>query len=157
MAQQYNSNTTALAPYKTIIIRKVEAMNLLAKLFGSTHQRGTSVTELTASEYQHQFIESKIPHLLLDVRTAEEFGAGHLTGARNLPLQTIQQKLGQQMGQQMAEVPTDKPVILYCRSGNRSSMAAQLLQAAGYTNLYNAGSLHDLAKQGLPIQHVHRQ
>ncbi len=119
-------------------------MNILSKFFGTNSQDNPASTQLTASEYKHRFIETKTPHLLLDVRTASEFGEGHIAGARNLPVQEV--------GQKMGEVPTDKPVILYCRSGNRSGMAVQLLQAAGYTNVYNAGSLHDLVKQGLPTQ-----
>lgn len=124
-------------------------MNILTKLFGHNSQDGATASHLTASEYQQRFVEAQIPHLLLDVRTADEFGEGHIAGARNLPVQEVAQKI--------AEVPTDKPVILYCRSGNRSGMALQLLQSAGYTNVYNAGSLHDLVKQGLPTQPATRR
>lgn len=117
-------------------------MNLLAKLFGNTNN-GASAAHLTASEYKKRFVETNTPHLLVDVRTAAEFAEGHIKGARNLPVQEVQHKL--------RELPTDKPVILYCRSGNRSGMALQVLQAAGYTNVYNAGGLQDLTKQGLPL------
>jgi rhodanese-related sulfurtransferase len=117
-------------------------MNLLTKLFGNTHS-STPTAQLTAGEYKKRFVETNTPHLLVDVRTAAEFAEGHITGARNLPVQDVQHK--------MRELPTDKPVVLYCRSGNRSGMALQMLQAAGYTNVYNAGALHDLTKQGLPI------
>lgn len=117
-------------------------MNILAKLFGG--QDGATTTRLTASEYKSRFVESKTPHLLVDVRTADEFTGGHIKGARNVPVQEMERKL--------RELPKDKPVILYCRSGSRSGMALQILQAAGYTNVYNAGSIDSLAKQGLPIQ-----
>lgn len=117
-------------------------MNLLAKLFGNTNN-GAPAVHLTAGEYKKRFVETNTPHLLVDVRTAAEFAEGHLKGARNLPVQEVQHKL--------RELPTDKPVILYCRSGNRSGMALQMLQAAGYTNVYNAGGLQELAKQGLPL------
>ena len=117
-------------------------MNLLAKLFGNTNN-GTATAHLSAGEYKMRFVETNTPHLLVDVRTAADFAEGHLKGARNLPVQEVQRK--------MRELPTDKPVILYCRSGNRSGMALQMLQAAGYTNVYNAGALHELTKQGLPL------
>ena len=117
-------------------------MNPLTKLFGNANS-SASLAHLTAGEYKKRFVETNTPHLLVDVRTAAEFTEGHIKGARNLPVQEMERK--------MRELPTDKPVILYCRSGNRSGMALQMLQAAGYTNVYNAGSLQDLTKQGLPL------
>ena len=116
-------------------------MNILSKLFGSQE---SAETRLTASDYKSRFVDSKTPHLLVDVRTAAEFADGHLKGARNIPVQELERKL--------RELPKDKPIILYCRSGSRSGMALQILQTAGYTNIYNAGSLDSLARQGLPIQ-----
>lgn len=116
-------------------------MNILSKLFGV--QDGTPSARLTASEYKSRFADTKMPHLLVDVRTVAEFNEGHIKGARNLPVQEMERKL--------RELPKDKPVILYCRSGSRSGMALQILQTAGYTNVYNAGSLNDLARQGLPV------
>lgn len=71
--------------------------------------------------------------LLLDVRTPGEFRRGAAEGAENIPLQELQRHLSQlkQAG---------KPVIAYCRSGNRSGMAAKLLNDNGI-EAYNAGSL----------------
>jgi rhodanese-related sulfurtransferase len=123
---------------------KIEAMNILSKLFGNSTASDTPSTRLTASDYKSRFVETKEPHLLVDVRTTAEFADGHITGARNLPVQELDRKL--------REVPTDKPVILYCRSGSRSGMALQMLQSAGYTNVYNVGSYQDLARQGLPVK-----
>ena len=115
-------------------------MNILSKLFGATP---SNPSQLTGDEYKKRFVETNTPHLLVDVRTAAGFTEGHIKGARNLPVQEMERK--------MRELPTDKAVILYCRSGNRSGMALQMLQAAGYTNVYNAGSLQDLTRQGLPL------
>jgi rhodanese-related sulfurtransferase len=42
-------------------------------------------------------------------------------------------------------------VIVYCRSGNRSAFAANLLKQAGYTEVYDLGGIIDWARQGLPI------
>ncbi len=67
---------------------------------------------------------------LLDVRTPGEFAAGHLPGAVNIPVQSLSARLG--------EVPKDRPVIVYCRSGQRSSSAARQLKQAGF------GAVHDL-------------
>lgn len=62
--------------------------------------------------------------VLLDVRTPEEYGAGHLPGAKNIPVQELASRL--------AELPPRAPVVVYCRSGARSAAAAQLLRARGH-------------------------
>lgn len=64
--------------------------------------------------------------LLLDVRTPAEFREGHVPQALNLPVQELPQRL-HEVG------PTERPVVVYCRSGGRSALAAQLLARAGYT------------------------
>jgi rhodanese-related sulfurtransferase len=64
---------------------------------------------------------------VLDVRSLEEFVAGHVPGAVNIP--------HEQVAARLAEVPQDKEVVLYCRSGRRAAMAADVLAANGYTRL----------------------
>ena len=70
--------------------------------------------------------------LLIDVRTTEEFEQGHVEGALNIPYQEID-KL-------MSAIGTDKtrPVVVYCRSGNRSGKAKVVLETKGHTNIFNA-------------------
>jgi phage shock protein E len=76
--------------------------------------------------------------LLIDVRTREEFAQGHLDGALNIPYQEID-KL-------MSAIGTDKtrPVVVYCRSGNRSGRAMGVLETKGYTNIFNGTGLEAL-------------
>lgn len=64
---------------------------------------------------------------LIDVREPNEFDAGHVVGARNIPLS--------QMKMRLKEIRPDKPVYLYCQSGARSGRAAQLLYKKGYKDL----------------------
>lgn len=74
--------------------------------------------------------------LVVDVRTAPEFQAGHLDNAVNYPLAELEQHF--------AQVAKDQPIVLYCRSGNRSGQAFRYLQAQGFTQLHNAGGLNEL-------------
>jgi rhodanese-related sulfurtransferase len=67
---------------------------------------------------------------IIDVRTPDEFRAGHPKGAVNIPLDRLQSQLG--------KISKDKPVITCCRSGARSGMAADALKSAGY-EAYNGG------------------
>jgi phage shock protein E len=73
--------------------------------------------------------------LVVDVRTAEEFGAGHVEGAVNIPLDELQEALPRR-------VPDKQQVLLlHCLSGGRSGIAQRRLKALGYANVYNLGSL----------------
>jgi phage shock protein E len=61
---------------------------------------------------------------VLDVRTPEEFAAGHVPGAVNVP--------HDQLANRLADVPRDKDVVVYCRSGRRSQIAADILTTNGF-------------------------
>lgn len=66
---------------------------------------------------------------IIDVREEHEFQAGHLKGAKNIPLSQLRQR--------MDEIPVDVPVYLHCRTGQRSYNAICCLQGHGYKNLWN--------------------
>lgn len=85
----------------------------------------------TSCEEVKQLIKNQNAQLV-DVRTPEEFAMSQLPGAVNLPLHEIHLA---------AEAKLDKtlPVIVFCRSGQRSMMAMQLLQSLGFDAVYNMG------------------
>ena len=71
---------------------------------------------------------------LLDVRSPEEYAGGHLPGAVNIPVQQLDRRL--------AEVgPVDHELIVYCRSGHRSTRATELLRQRGFTKVHNLGPM----------------
>ncbi|WP_233080572.1 rhodanese-like domain-containing protein [Rheinheimera soli] len=76
--------------------------------------------------------------LWIDVRTAEEYKAGHLEGAINIPYDELEQKI--------TEISADKTadIQLYCRSGRRSGIALETLRSLGYSNATNAGAYEQL-------------
>ena len=76
---------------------------------------------------------------IVDVRTADEFADGAYPGAINVPLATLQARLGELE-------PKGKPVVLYCASGARSAQAARLLKLAGFTDVINAGGIDDMPR-----------
>lgn len=72
--------------------------------------------------------------LLLDVRSAEEYGAEHLEGALNVPVR--------ELAERMTEVgPTDREIIVYCASGTRSAIAKKMLEREGYERVYDLGGM----------------
>jgi hydroxyacylglutathione hydrolase len=81
---------------------------------------------------------------LLDVRTPHEWDEGHLPGARYLFLGELPEKL--------KELNPEKPVVVYCASGYRSSLAASLLQASGFRKIRNVpGSYGAWTAAGFPV------
>jgi len=77
--------------------------------------------------------------LLVDVRTPEEFAAGSVPGAINIPSSLVPLRL--------AEIPKDKPVIVFCQSGSRSGLTKQFLVREGYTNCVNGGAMANVLEQ----------
>jgi phage shock protein E len=71
---------------------------------------------------------------LVDVRTREEYAEGHITGAVNVAVDDLTQRL-----KELA--PKDKAVIVYCASGHRSRRAAELLRNAGFTQVFDLGGI----------------
>ncbi len=72
-------------------------------------------------------------YFLIDVRTPEEYAAGHLFGAMNIPLSEFQTNLAGWL----PRLPREVPLILYCKGGARSLQAATILVEAGLTNVLN--------------------
>jgi len=82
-------------------------------------------------------MNSDKPYLLWDVRTEEEFAAGHLLGAVSVPDSEIKERA------KMEAPDKDTLVMVYCRSGARSSRAAAELVKMGYTNVRDIGGIID--------------
>ena len=81
---------------------------------------------------------------VLDVRTPQEYAEGHVPGAVNVPQD--------QLASRLAEVPKDKDVVIYCRSGRRSALAADVLAANGYSRLSHLeGDMNAWIEKGRPV------
>lgn len=84
--------------------------------------------------------------VVIDVRTPSEFAEGHLEGAVNIDLQSGA------FEQQLATLPLDGNYVVYCRSGNRSGQAVEIMRGLGFVNLVDAGGLQAASQtSGLPI------
>lgn len=84
--------------------------------------------------------------LVLDVRSPEEFNAGHIIDARNMPLASLQQSLDS------IKKYRDKPVIVCCEQGVTAAQAARLLQTEGFSNVAKLqGGLAAWRQDNLPL------
>ncbi|MBL4951431.1 rhodanese-like domain-containing protein [Neobacillus sp. YIM B02564] len=81
------------------------------------------VKTVTEEEFRKGYRKAQ----LIDVREPNEFDAGHILGARNIPMSQLKMR--------MKEIRPDLPVYLYCQSGMRSARAAQFLYKKGYKDL----------------------
>lgn len=88
-----------------------------------------------SQEEAKKLMDTERDYIILDVRTQEEFNAGHINGAICIPNETIYDT-------EPAELPDKNQLILvYCRSGNRSKQASQKLADMGYTNIQEFGGI----------------
>lgn len=75
-------------------------------------------------------------NIIIDVRSPQEYAAGHVKGAINIPYELIAQRIGT-----LAGVEKSTPMLLYCLSGARSSVACGVLAELGFGNAVNGGAL----------------
>jgi rhodanese-related sulfurtransferase len=94
--------------------------------------------------YVAEYRDGGADHILIDVREPYEFDSGHIAGAVNIPLGELSNRL--------SEVPAETQVIVYCRSGNRSTTAANVLANAGYSGVLNLGGVIGWQASGYPLQ-----
>ena len=80
---------------------------------------------------------------LVDVRADHEWGAGRIPDAVHIPLEDLSERA--------AEIDRERPVVFYCRGGNRSGMAVQAFSEAGYAASKLAGGITAWAEAGLPV------
>ena len=83
---------------------------------------------------------------IMDVRSPAEFAAGHVVGAINIDVD------GADFESRIADLDTDQPYLVYCRSGNRSALAAEQMENVGIKDIADAGGLADLAAAGAPVE-----
>lgn len=103
---------------------------------------GPSVNTLEATQ-----LINRQDALVVDVREQAEYAQAHILNARLLPLSQIEAQ-----ADGIAKFK-DKPVIVYCASGNRSSAAAAVLRNKGFTNVLNlSGGFSAWQQAGLPVQ-----
>lgn len=102
-----------------------------------------SITNVTADEV-YKMLSSNKDYFILDVRSKEEFDSGHIEGAYLIPVSELENRL--------TELPQDKPIIVYCRSGSRSTSAANILLGKGFKEIFNmTGGITEWQSKGFPV------
>jgi len=119
---------------KKLILTLMALVLLTACGQAKENKRGAVYMNITAEEAK-EIMDSQEGYIILDVRTQEEYSEGHIPGAILIPNTEIDARAG--------EVLTDKDqlILVYCRSGRRSKMAAEILAMLGYTNIREFGGI----------------
>ena len=125
-------------------MKKVFAALFASALFlTGCSSTSASVSNLGAAEFLEKASAQDV--VLIDVRTPGEFAEGNITNALNIDVQSSS------FDSQIAQLDPTKTYALYCRSGNRSGIAAEKMADAGFTSIYNATvGFTDLAAAGAP-------
>jgi len=90
---------------------------------------GQTTNDIEIDEFKRKISSEK--YVLVDVRTAEEFIDGHIEGALNIDY------FSATFSDDISKVGFEIPVLLYCRSGNRSSKAMKIMNELGFKEVYN--------------------
>ncbi|MBS5937412.1 rhodanese-like domain-containing protein [Clostridium sp.] len=116
----------------TLVISGCTTLN---KEISTKGQEAVTVSRITSEEAKEEMNNNDV--IILDVRTEEEYNSGHIENSVLIPIDDLEYKA--------EEVLTNKEqkILVYCRSGNRSKKAADLLVEMGYTNVYNFGGIKD--------------
>jgi hydroxyacylglutathione hydrolase len=104
------------------------------------------VPQMTSAELAERLEgAAESPVTVLDVRERGEWEAGHIAGAVNVPLGHLTDRI--------AELDRDRPLVLHCQSGGRSSIAASVLRAQGFNNVINlSDGFTGWQRRGLPVE-----
>ena len=121
---------------KKVLFLLIAVILLTACGHTEENDREAVYMNITAEEAR-QIMDSEEGYVILDVRTQEEYDQGHIPGAILIPNTEIEAR-----GEQ--ELPDkDQLILVYCRSGRRSKLAAERLVQLGYTNIKEFGGILD--------------
>ena len=122
---------------KKLVFLLLAVMMLTACGQNKENDREAVYVNITAEEAK-QIMDTEEGYIILDVRTQEEYDQGHIPGAIVISHEEITEKA--------EKVLTDKDqlILVYCRSGRRSKIAAEALVELGYTNIKEFGGIIDL-------------
>ena len=100
------------------------------------NDQGAVYVNITAEEAK-EIMDSEEGYIILDVRTQEEYDQGHIPGAIVISHEEIAEKANEMLPDK------DQLILVYCRSGRRSKIAAEALVELGYTNIKEFGGIID--------------
>ena len=121
---------------KKLIIFLLAVLLLTACGQDKENDQGAVYVNITAEEAK-EIMDTEEGYVILDVREQDEYDAGHISGAILIPYTQIEAKANEML------TDKDQLILVYCRSGRRSKIAAEALAELGYTNIKEFGGILD--------------
>ena len=121
---------------KKLVFLLLAVMLLTACGQDKENDQGAVYVNITADEAK-QIMDNEEGYIILDVRTQEEYDEGHIPGAIVISHEEIAEKAEKMLTEK------DQLILVYCRSGRRSKIAAEALAELGYTNIKEFGGIID--------------
>jgi len=117
----------------------------------NSQDSGAIVENLSAQDFQDKMKNAQKAgqnFVLLDIRTKEEFDAGHLKGAKNIDYYQTQNFVNE-----LSKMDKNLPYYIYCRSGHRSGETVKIMRNLGFKKIYNlAFGINSWISSGLPVE-----
>ena len=127
-----------------LVLAVLAALALVGCNPGAESPPTASAVRAVDAEQARELIEDGA--LIVDVRTPEEFSAGHLAGAANLDVQA------DDFHDRVRQLDPEQSYVVYCRTGTRAAAAAESMVEMGIDDVVNAGGFDDLAAAGIPTR-----
>ena len=121
---------------KVVIIFIIAALLVLVITSGKLMAQKQGYKQISQAQAK-EIMDTRSDYILLDVRTEKEFAAGHIKGAILIPDYEIRLRAEEELPDK------DKTILVYCRSGRRSKLAARNLAELGYTDVLEFGGIID--------------
>ncbi len=132
------SKKTSIVILVVVAVLAAAAAIYTPPLFQTDNYGNVSVSEA------YDLIQNEAGLVVLDVRTQAEYNDGHIEGAILIPVAEIADRLN--------ELSADDEILVYCRSGNRSSTAVGIMGDAGFTKIYHMNQgMNGWLAEGLPV------
>lgn len=134
--------------FRTIML-SVVILAIFSGCISDTKQPGKAqYTDISVQQGKGMIDTGEV--FILDVRTQEEYASGHINGSTLLAVQDIPK---QELVEKLKEIPKDRKILVYCRSGRRSAQASGILTENGFTQVYNMqGGITEWVNAGYEIE-----
>lgn len=146
MEKKYKINNKSLVSFLiSAALIALLIINILSIGCKMVESEPAIITRVSVDEaYEMLSSDTGKDYFILDVRSKEEFDSGHIEGAYLIPDTELKDRL--------QELPQDRPLIVYCRTDNRSTRASNLLLENGFKEIFNMmGGFTDWQSKGYPV------
>lgn len=131
-----------------IAVMSVIFLSMFSGCLSDIKTPASQYTDVSVNEAKGMIDRQEV--FILDVRTQEEYAAGHIKNSKLMAVQDIPE---QEIKERLKELPADRKILVYCRSGSRSAKASKILVENGFTEVYNMqGGITEWTKAGYDIE-----